>query len=96
MGRRVFTREFKFEAVKLVRDRGVSVAQAAKDLGLTQSVLGRWVREASTDPKQAFPGHVQMKADDAEVSRLKRELAKTKAERDILKKTIGFFVKDPT
>jgi transposase len=37
-----------------------------------------------------------MKADDAEVARLKRELAKTKAERDILKKAIGFFTKEPT
>lgn len=37
-----------------------------------------------------------MKPEDAEIARLKRELAKTKAERDILKKTIGFFVKDPT
>jgi len=96
MGRRVFTREFKLEAVKLVRDRGVSVSQAAKDLGLSPSVLGRWVREAGADPKQVFPGRGQMKPDDAEVARLKRELAKTKAERDILKKAIGFFTKEPT
>jgi len=96
MNRRSFSREFKLEAVKLVKERGVSVTQAAKDLGLSQSVLGRWVREANADPKQAFPGRGQMKPDDAEVARLKRELAKTKAERDILKKTIGFFVKDPT
>jgi transposase len=96
MGRRSFSREFKLEAVKLVRERGVSVTQAAKDLGISQSVLGRWVREASADPKRAFPGRGQLKPDDAEVARLKRELARTKAERDILKKTIGFFVKDPT
>ena len=96
MGRRSFSRQFKLEAVKLVRERGVSVTQASKDLGISQSVLGRWVREASTDPKQAFPGRGQMKPDDAEVARLKRELAKTKAERDILKKAIGFFTKEPT
>jgi len=96
MGRRSFSREFKLEAVKLVRERGVSVTQASKDLGIAQSVLGRWVREASADPKQAFPGRGQMKPDDAEVARLKRELAKTKAERDILKKAIGFFTKEPT
>ena len=96
MGRRSFSREFKFEAVKLVKERGVSVTQAAKDLGISQSVLGRWVREAGADPKQAFPGRGQMKPDDAEVARLRCELAKTKAERDILKKTIGYFVKDPT
>ena len=96
MGRRSFSREFKLEAVKLVRERGVSVTQTSKDLGISQSVLGRWVREASADPKQAFPGRGQMKPDDAEVARLKRELAKTKAERDILKKAIGFFTKEPT
>ena len=82
--------------VKLVRERGVSIAQAARDLGVGQNVLGRCVREDAADPKQAFPGRGQMKPDDAEVARLKRELAKTKAERDILKKTIGFFVKEPT
>lgn len=96
MGRRFFTREFKLESVKLVRERGDSIAQAARDLGVGQNVLGRWVREASSDPKQAFPGRGQMKPDDAEIARLKRELAKTKAERDILKRTIGFFVKEPT
>jgi transposase len=96
MGRRFFTREFKLESVKLVRERGVSIAQAARDLGIGQNVLGRWVRESASDPKQVFPGRGQMKPDDAEVARLKRELAKTKAERDILKKTIGFFVKEPT
>ena len=69
---------------------------AARDLGISQSVLGRWVREAVADPKQAFPGRGQMKPDDAEVARLKRELAKTKAERDILKKAIAFFAKEPT
>ena len=96
MGRRHFTREFKLEAVKLVLERGVSVSQAARDLDIGASVVGRWVRENQADKKHAFPGRGQMKPDDAEVARLKRELIRVKAERDILKKTIGFFVKDPT
>jgi transposase len=95
MGRRKFTREFKLEAVKLVKERGVSASQAARDLGIGQNVMSRWVREAAADKTQAFPGRGQMKPDDAEVARLKRELAKTKAERDILKKAIGFFAKEP-
>jgi transposase-like protein len=86
MGRRKFTREFKLEAVKLVKERGVSAAQAARDLGISQNVMSRWVREASGDKAQAFPGRGQMKPDDAEVARLKRELAKRKAERGILKR----------
>jgi len=96
MGRRVFTREFKLEAVKLVKERGMSISQVARDLGIVPSVVGRWVREGTADRAHAFPGRGQMKPDDAEIARLKRELARTKAERDILKKTIGFFVKDPT
>ena len=96
MGRRVFNREFKLEAVKLVLERGVSAAQVGRDLGIHQNVVSRWVREARADKKQAFPGRGQMKPDDAEVARLKRELARTKAERDILKKTIGYLAKEPT
>ncbi len=96
MRRRIFTREFKLEAVKLVREHGVSAAQVARDLGIGANVVGRWVRESAADPAQAFPGRGQMQPEDAEMARLKRELAKTKAERDILKKTIAFFAKEPT
>jgi transposase len=92
--RRVFTREFKIEAVLLVLERGVSVAQAAKDLGVHENVLGKWVRLFKEDPGQSFPGHGKLKPDDAEVARLRRELAKTKAERDILKKAIASFARD--
>jgi transposase len=57
MQRRRFSREFKLEAVKLVRDRGVSAAQAARDLDVHENVLRKWVKEFGTDPVQAFPGH---------------------------------------
>ena len=95
MGRRVYGAEFKREAVSLVRDRGVTIRQAAADLGLHEGLLGRWVKAMRQDPKQAFPGKGQQKPDDAEMSRLKRELAKTRMERDILKKGIAYFAKEP-
>ena len=53
------------------------------------------MKELKTDPAQAFPGRGKMKPDDAEVARLRRELAKTQAERDILKKAIAYFAKEP-
>ena len=56
MGRRLFSREFKLEAVRLVRERGVSVVQASRDLDVGENVLRRWVKELSADPAQAFPG----------------------------------------
>lgn len=95
MGRRVFSPEFKLEAVKLVRERGVKVSQAAKDLGLHENVLRKWVRAHGTHAEQAFPGRGKQRPDDAEVARLRRELARTRAERDILKKAIGYFAKEP-
>jgi len=96
MGRRQFSRDFKREAVHLVVVRGVSVAQVARDLDLHQSVLRRWVREHSNSPDTAFPGHGKLKPEDDEVRRLRREVAKLKAERDILKKAAAYFAKDQT
>ena len=55
MQRRRFSREFKIEAVKLVRERGVSVAQAGRDLGIHENVLRKWVKEVGCDRVQAFP-----------------------------------------
>jgi transposase len=81
MERRKFGREFKIEAVKLVKERGVSVAQAARDLDLHENVLRKWIKEFSRDPAQAFPGLGQMKPDQLEIERLRREVAKLKAER---------------
>ena len=85
MQRRKFSREFKLEAVKLVRERGVSVSQAARDLDLHENVLRKWVREQAADPGSAFPEHGVLKPEQ-EIERLRRELARMKAERDILKK----------
>src|SRR3954464_9771373 len=86
MQRRKFSREFKVEAVKLVRERGVSVAQAGRDLGVHENVLRKWVKEFGSDPAQSFPGHGQMKPEQLEIERLRREVSKLKAERDILKR----------
>ncbi len=96
MKRRKFSREFKLEAVRLVRDRGVTVAQAARDLDLHENVLRKWIKEFSADPQYAFPGHGQMKPEQLEIERLRREVAKLKAERDILKKAAAYFAREVT
>jgi transposase len=94
MQRRKFSREFKLEAVRLVRERGVTVAQAARDLDVHENVLRKWVREFDADPRQAFPGPGQMKPEQLEIDRLRKEVAKLKAERDILKKAAAYFAKE--
>ena len=96
MGRRSFSREFKIEAVRLVRERGVSVAQAARGLDVHQNVIRKWVKQLEDDPRQAFPGQGHMKPEPAEIERLRREVQKLKAERDILKKAAAYFAKDHT
>ena len=52
MERRKFTREFKLEAVRLIKERGVSYAQASLDLGVHQSQLRSWVKAPAGDPQQ--------------------------------------------
>jgi transposase len=89
MERRRFTREFKLEAVRLIRDRGVSYAQASQDLNVHPTQLRNWMKVLAADPQQAFPGQGQMKPEQLEIARLKREVLKLKAERDILKNHLG-------
>ena len=96
MERRKFTQEFKLEAVRLIKDRGVSYAQASVELNVHTSQLRNWVKQFSDDPQNAFPGNGQMKPEQLEIARLKREVAKLKAERDILKKAEAYFAKEPT
>ena len=80
--------------MRLVRERGVSVAQAARDLEVHANVLRKWVGDFASDPQQAFPGHGQMKPEQLEIDRLRRQVAKLRAERDILKKAAAYFAKD--
>ena len=94
MVRRQFSREFKLEAVRLVKERGVSVVQASRDLDVGENILRRWIKELTADPGQAFPGQGQVKLEQQEIDRLRREVAKLKAERDILKKAAAYFARE--
>jgi transposase len=81
MERRTFSREFKVEAVRLVRERGVSVAPASRDVDVHENLLRKWVKQLADDALEAFPGHGRMKTAEAEIAQLKREVQKLKAER---------------
>jgi transposase len=94
MARRTHSREFKLEAVRLVREQGVSVTQASRDLGIHLNTLRGWLQRIDADPEHAFPG--QGKPSDSELAKLKRELKRVTMERDILKKAIAYFAKEPT
>ena len=89
IARKQYTREFKQEAVRLVTEQGLSIAQAARDLGLNDNVLSRWKKELAQQGEQAFPG--QGRAQEDELAQLRRENEVLRRERDILKKAVGIF-----
>ncbi len=89
--RRSFTKEFKREAVRLVLEGGESICHAARNLGIRDTTLGRWKQEFESDREQAFPGQGQLKPEDAELRRLRRENERLRMERDILKKAAVIF-----
>ncbi len=92
--RRSFTKEFKVEAVRLLTEGGRSLAQVARDLGIRDTVLGRWKQELVESPEGAFPGHGPGSPEAEELRRLRRENARLQMERDILKKAAAIFSKD--
>ena len=91
--RRVHTREFKAETVALVRGGGRSAAQVARDLGLADSLVHAWLRQAQADEGKG-PVGVLTTAEKEELSHLRREVKVLRMEREILKRAATFFAKE--
>jgi transposase-like protein len=90
--RRVYTKEFKAEAVALAEKREKPTSQIAKDLGINEGMLYRWIqaaREAAGTGTQAFPGHGRPR--DAELARLRKENKSLREANEILKKAAVIF-----
>lgn len=92
--RKKYDREFKDGAVRLVTEQGQSGAKVARDLGINENMLYRWVKQSKDQGSAAFPGSGN-RVDDDELARVKEELRITRMERDILKKTIAYFAERP-
>jgi len=93
--RRKYDREFKVEAVKLVTGGGRAVAGVARNLGIHENLLYKWREKYTEDIAHAFPGKGRLKPAEEELRRMKRELADVTQERDILKKALAIFSKEP-
>jgi transposase len=93
--RRSFTDEFKREAVKLCKQPGATATDIARDLGIQTSVLRRWVNQERGGVLDLRPNRPLRSEVATEVERLQRELRRVTTERDILKKALGYFAKDP-
>ena len=92
---RTYTKEFKLEALELLRTSGESASQLERDLGITKGLLLKWrdryqVKETGGEPELA-PS--DLAAAQAEIRRLKRQLVIAEQERDILKKAVSIFSK---
>lgn len=94
-GKRSYDNEFKREAVRLVVEEGRKASEVERNLGITPTLVSRWVREMSEDPEYAFPGKGRLKAPDDEIKKLQRENERLRRERDILKKAVAIFSKEP-
>jgi transposase len=90
--RRRFTKQFKEEAIRLVRQEGVSLTQVAQGLGIGANMLRRWWKEVERQGPKTFCG--QGVARDEELARLKRELGRIKRERDFLRDAAAYFAKE--
>jgi transposase len=88
---RNYDKEFKFNAVKLYLQSGRSYQQVGDELGIPAATLAGWVIAHNKEGEQAFPGKGHLKPSDAEIAQLRKELAVTREERDILKKALGIF-----
>ena len=89
--RRVYTAEFKREAVRLVESSGKPVTEVARELGIGHSCLLRWRQQLSEDGEHAFPGQGRMKPEQERIRELERENLVLRQERDILKEAIRIF-----
>jgi len=86
-----YTKEFKQEALKLCEQPGMTVARAARDLGIPVGVLYRWRQELREDGEEAFRGKGQRATEPARMATMERQIKVLEMDRDILKKALGIF-----
>lgn len=91
-----YTAEFKLRAVKMITDQKLSVAEAARRLGVNANVLHEWRKAHRERGDAAFPGHGNPSPTDDELRQLRAEVARLKAERDLLKKAAAYFASPPS
>lgn len=91
--RRKFTDEFKAKAVQLIQSSNKTVAEVARDLDLSASSLGNWLKQAEIDAGRGPAGALTTE-ERAELSQLRKENRILKEEREILKKAAAFFAKE--
>lgn len=94
MATKRFDKEYKIEVVKQVKEIGRSVPDIARELGLHVNTVYKWLKEYETIGSNAFVGSGNLRPEDEEIRRLKKELSDLREENQILKKAAAFFAKN--
>lgn len=89
-----YSREFKLDAISLVKDQGYTRIEAAKSLGIDRQLIGRWIKEEEMDAGESFRGQGKLTSEQLEIRRLKEENKRLKMEKEILKKAAAFFAQE--
>jgi len=93
--RSTYTAEFKLQAVRMILDQRLSVAEVSRRLGVGENLLHTWRKAFRQQGEAAFPGHGQPTPADDELRRLRAEVVRLRAERDLLKKAAAYFASPP-
>lgn len=95
MQTKTYTPEFRAEAVKLVLAQGLSLEEAAQRIAMPKGTLANWVSTAKRgNVGRVMPGSRTVPELEAEVARLRKELAETRMERDVIKKAAAYFARE--
>ena len=92
--RKSYSKEFKLDAVSLVTEQNYKIAEAARSLGISSNMLGRWIKEQQEEGTHAFRGNGKLTPEQEEIRRLREENKRLKMDKDILKKATVFFAKE--
>jgi transposase len=94
--RSTYTAEFKVQAVRMITDQKLAVAEVARRLDVGENLLRTWKKAFEERGSGAFPGYGHPTPADDELRRLRAENARLRAERDLLKKAAAYFASPPT
>jgi transposase len=89
-----YSKEFKLDAISLVKDQGYTRMEAGKSLGINRQLISRWISEHESAGEESFRGHGKLTAEQLEIRRLKEENKRLKMEKEILKKAAAFFAQE--
>ncbi len=87
--RKTYSKEFKLDAIALIREQNYSIAEAARNLEVTPQILGRWIKEAENDDGHAFRGNGKLTPEQEEIRKLKAQVKRLEMEREILKNSLA-------